>query len=127
MCRSNSKGKLNGPESRDGPVLDVTGGVIPVLPSRLLEEGEFVHLPFIAGDVLDEGDHPDHLESLGYFCSTGSSLTSIHPPLDELPQISQPPERQPLGWKTPSIESSNVIQTSHRLARREIRGTTYSA
>ncbi|KAJ7219550.1 extracellular triacylglycerol lipase precursor [Mycena pura] len=37
------------------PTLDGPGGIIPDLPSKLLNEGHFAHLPFIAGDVLDEG------------------------------------------------------------------------
>ncbi|KAJ7474290.1 esterase 1 [Mycena latifolia] len=37
------------------PTIDGPGGVIPGLPSKLLQAGQFAHLPFIAGDVLDEG------------------------------------------------------------------------
>ncbi|KAJ7074994.1 Alpha/Beta hydrolase protein [Mycena belliarum] len=37
------------------PTLDGPGGVIPDLPSNLLKAGDFAQLPFIAGDVLDEG------------------------------------------------------------------------
>ncbi|PPQ80788.1 hypothetical protein CVT26_015203 [Gymnopilus dilepis] len=37
------------------PTLDGPGGLIPDLPSRLLAQGRFAHLPFIAGTNLDEG------------------------------------------------------------------------
>ncbi|KAJ7144526.1 esterase 1 [Mycena epipterygia] len=37
------------------PTIDGPGGVIPDLQSKLLQAGTFAHLPFIAGDVLDEG------------------------------------------------------------------------
>ena len=35
------------------PVID--GELIPDLPSTLIERGQFAHIPFIAGTVLDEG------------------------------------------------------------------------
>lgn len=38
-----------------GPVIDGTGGMIPDLPSRLLERGAQSKIPFIAGTTLDEG------------------------------------------------------------------------
>ncbi|KAI5122702.1 hypothetical protein M0805_009755 [Coniferiporia weirii] len=37
------------------PVIDNTGGIIPDLPSTLYARGQFAKLPFIAGNVLDEG------------------------------------------------------------------------
>ncbi|KAJ6615101.1 esterase 1 [Mycena sp. CBHHK59/15] len=37
------------------PTLDGPGGLIPDLPSILLERGQFARLPFIAGTNLDEG------------------------------------------------------------------------
>ena len=37
------------------PVLDGPSGVLPDLPSRLLAEGRFSKIPFIAGTNLDEG------------------------------------------------------------------------
>lgn len=37
------------------PVYDGPDGLLPDLPSRLLKEGKFARLPFIAGTVLDEG------------------------------------------------------------------------
>ncbi|KAH8111494.1 esterase 1 [Phellopilus nigrolimitatus] len=37
------------------PVIDGPGGIIPDLPSKLFPNGEFAHIPFIAGTNLDEG------------------------------------------------------------------------
>ena len=37
------------------PVIDGPGGVVPDLPSRLIEAGKFAKIPFIAGANLDEG------------------------------------------------------------------------
>ncbi|KAI5122703.1 hypothetical protein M0805_009756 [Coniferiporia weirii] len=37
------------------PVIDKADGLIPDLPSSLYARGHFAKLPFIAGDVLDEG------------------------------------------------------------------------
>jgi hypothetical protein len=37
------------------PVLDGPGGLLPELPSILLEKGEFSNLPYISGTTLDEG------------------------------------------------------------------------
>lgn len=46
-------------ESKEGypwvPVLDGPNGLLPDLPSVLLEKGKFARLPFIAGSNLDEG------------------------------------------------------------------------
>jgi hypothetical protein len=38
------------------PTIDGPGGLLPDLPSVLIKRGQFVHLPFIAGNNLDEGD-----------------------------------------------------------------------
>jgi acetylcholinesterase len=38
------------------PVLDGPGGLIPDLPSKLLDQGKFAKVPFIAGTNLDEGE-----------------------------------------------------------------------
>lgn len=40
------------------PVIDGPGGLIPDLPSTLISQGKFSHVSFIAGTVLDEGNHP---------------------------------------------------------------------
>ncbi|KAF9545226.1 esterase 1 [Agrocybe pediades] len=37
------------------PTVDGPGGLLPVLPSNILEHGSFAKLPFIAGTNLDEG------------------------------------------------------------------------
>ncbi|KAL0578841.1 hypothetical protein V5O48_003165 [Marasmius crinis-equi] len=37
------------------PTLDGPGGFLPERPSKLWEKGQFARLPFIAGNVLDEG------------------------------------------------------------------------
>lgn len=37
------------------PTLDGKGGILPDLPSRLLQQGQLAPLPFIAGTNLDEG------------------------------------------------------------------------
>ncbi|KAJ7727778.1 extracellular triacylglycerol lipase precursor [Mycena metata] len=48
-------------ESKEGypwvPVLDDPNGLLPDLPSVLLERGKFARLPFIAGSNLDEGTY----------------------------------------------------------------------
>ncbi|KAJ7770442.1 extracellular triacylglycerol lipase precursor [Mycena metata] len=48
-------------ESKEGypwvPVLDGPNGLLPDLPSVLLEKGKFARLPFIAGSNLDEGTY----------------------------------------------------------------------
>ncbi|KAJ7127858.1 Alpha/Beta hydrolase protein [Mycena epipterygia] len=38
-----------------GPTIDGPGGLLPDLPSVLLEKGKFARIPFIAGGNLDEG------------------------------------------------------------------------
>lgn len=37
------------------PTIDGAGGIIPDIPSILFAQGQFAHLPFIAGTNLDEG------------------------------------------------------------------------
>jgi hypothetical protein len=37
------------------PTIDGPGGFIPKLPSKLMAEGHFSHIPFISGTNLDEG------------------------------------------------------------------------
>ncbi|CAK5278299.1 unnamed protein product [Mycena citricolor] len=49
------------------PVIDGPQGLIPDLPSRLLAQGKFSRVPFIAGTNLDEGT---------YFTSQSQSLNS---------------------------------------------------
>ncbi|CAK5278646.1 unnamed protein product [Mycena citricolor] len=45
----------SGEEFPFDPVIDGPGGLIPDLPSRLLAQGKFSRIPFIAGTNLDEG------------------------------------------------------------------------
>ncbi|KAJ7677463.1 esterase 1 [Mycena rosella] len=37
------------------PVIDGSGGVFPAIPSTLFAQGRYSKIPFISGDVLDEG------------------------------------------------------------------------
>lgn len=37
------------------PTIDGPGGILPDIPSKLLAQGQFARLPFVAGTVLDEG------------------------------------------------------------------------
>ncbi|KAJ7286289.1 extracellular triacylglycerol lipase precursor [Mycena rebaudengoi] len=37
------------------PTIDGPGGLLPDLPSVFIKRGQFAHLPFIAGNTLDEG------------------------------------------------------------------------
>lgn len=37
------------------PVIDGSGGVFPDIPSNLFAQGKYSKIPFISGDVLDEG------------------------------------------------------------------------
>ncbi|KAJ7134800.1 extracellular triacylglycerol lipase precursor [Mycena epipterygia] len=39
------------------PVIDGSGGVFPDIPSNLFAQGKYSKIPFISGDVLDEGTH----------------------------------------------------------------------
>jgi hypothetical protein len=39
------------------PTIDGQSGLYPDMPSRLLSEGHFARLPFIAGTNLDEGQY----------------------------------------------------------------------
>lgn len=39
------------------PVIDGPYGIFPDLPSRLFAEGRIPRLPFIAGAILDDGEH----------------------------------------------------------------------
>ncbi|KAJ6621840.1 hypothetical protein B0H10DRAFT_2016002 [Mycena sp. CBHHK59/15] len=39
------------------PVIDGDSGVFPDIPSNLFAQGKSSKIPFISGDVLDEGTH----------------------------------------------------------------------
>lgn len=38
------------------PTIDGPNGLVPDLPSKLFEKKQFANIPFISGDVLDEGE-----------------------------------------------------------------------
>jgi acetylcholinesterase len=38
------------------PTLDGANGFLPSLPNAILQSGKYAKIPFITGDVLDEGE-----------------------------------------------------------------------
>ena len=59
------------------PVLDGPNGLVPDVPSKLLAEGKFSKIPFIAGTNLDEGEslYSAHLD----FSTVELTTKSRHP------------------------------------------------
>lgn len=44
------------------PTIDGPKGLLPDIPSKLIKEGRFARLPFIAGTNLDEGSYSVNLK-----------------------------------------------------------------